>query len=397
VCVPTIEEKEMNMGASKTDGIHDIVRREAMCEGARKLRDTYAITPNVPLYRKEFGFYCLEQWGKEGLSAEISIDEYFSFDQPGVSGFCGLGSCEPAYAPPFEVKLLEERGEQEIEQDYAGRKVLYFKGRRQGFMPEYLDHPVKDRKSWEENCKWRLNPHSPERYADLKERIEIVSQGAREGKIVSQGIIGGYMYLRSLMGPVDVMILLHEQPELIHECMEAWFHLADVLTAKHQEHLTLDEIRIDEDICYNKGLLISPDMIREFLFPYYQQLILNIKSRQIDRLRHLFLNVDTDGDANPIIPMYREIGLDVMAPFEVASGCDVVEIGRKFPWLVISGGIDKRVLAKGKKEIDGHVERILPAMRARGGYIPTCDHGVPEEVSLENYLHYRKRCVELGG
>jgi hypothetical protein len=43
------------------------------------------------------------------------------------------------------------------------------------------------------------------------------------------------------------------------------------------------------------------------------------------------------------------------------------------------------------------VEYILPAMRARGGYIPTCDHGVPEEVSYENYLYYRKRCVELGG
>ena len=42
------------------------------------------------------------------------------------------------------------------------------------------------------------------------------------------------------------------------------------------------------------------------------------------------------------------------------------------------------------------VERILPAMRRRGGYIPHCDHSVPEEVSLENYLHYRKRCIELG-
>jgi len=34
-------------------------------------------------------------------------------------------------------------------------------------------------------------------------------------------------------------------------------------------------------------------------------------------------------------------------------------------------------------------------MRARGGYIPTCDHGVPEEVTLDNYLHFRKRCLEF--
>jgi hypothetical protein len=46
--------------------------------------------------------------------------------------------------------------------------------------------------------------------------------------------------------------------------------------------------------------------------------------------------------------------------------------------------------------IHAMVERILPTMRARGGYIPTCDHGVPAEVPLSNYLHYRKRCLELG-
>ena len=69
----------------------------------------------------------------------------------------------------------------------------------------------------------------------------------------------------------------------------------------------------------------------------------------------------------------------------------------RYPGLVMFGGIDKRVLADSKKAIDAHLERILPPMRERGGYIPTCDHGVPEEVTLDNYLHYRKRCVELGG
>ena len=57
----------------------------------------------------------------------------------------------------------------------------------------------------------------------------------------------------------------------------------------------------------------------------------------------------------------------------------------------VSGGIDKRILAAGKDAIDRELERIMPAMRRRGGYIPTCDHGVPEEVSFENYMHYRER------
>ena len=151
-----------------------------------------------------------------------------------------------------------------------------------------------------------------------------------------------------------------------------------------------------EDICYNHGSLISPDMMKEFILPYYQQLVSNVKARQIDSNRHLYVQIDTDGNCVPVIDVYREaIGMDVMSPFEVASGCDVVAIGRQYPDLAMFGGIDKRVLAKTKADIDEMLERIIPPMRARGGYIPTCDHGVPVEVSFDNYMHYRKRMCEL--
>jgi hypothetical protein len=34
-------------------------------------------------------------------------------------------------------------------------------------------------------------------------------------------------------------------------------------------------------------------------------------------------------------------------------------------------------------------------MLRRGGYVPMCDHGVPDNVSLQNYLYYRRRICEL--
>ncbi|GAF89280.1 unnamed protein product, partial [marine sediment metagenome] len=132
-----------------------------------------------------------------------------------------------------------------------------------------------------------------------------------------------------------------------------------------------------------------------FLFPYYQQLIANIRARQLDRSRHLYVQIDTDGWAGPVIPLYQQIGMDIMSPFEVAAGCDVVALGRQHPDLAMFGGIDKRVLAKGIDAIDRHVDAILPAMQRRGGYIPTCDHGVPAEVSYDNYVHFRRRCREF--
>jgi uroporphyrinogen decarboxylase len=202
------------------------------------------------------------------------------------------------------------------------------------------------------------------------------------------------MYLRSLIGPVDLLFKFHDDPALIHECMRTWLALADRVTALHQETVDFDQVFIAEDICYNKGPLISPGMIREFLFPYYEQLLSAVRGRQRDKARRLHFQVDTDGFADPVVELYRSIGMDAMSPFEVASGCDVVDAGRRWPDLVISGGIDKRVLASGRDAIDRHVDAILPAMKRRGGYVPTCDHGVPAEVPFEDYVHFRKRLIE---
>lgn len=381
---------------NSADGIGWMVPREKMTAGARKLRDTYARVPAAPLYQKEFGYYCLDRWKEQGMPQDVPREVLFHFDPPGNHGLGQLGWCEAAFHPAFEVTVVEDRGEHEVVQDVAGRKVLCFKGRRSGFMPEYIDHPVKDDKTWEQDVAWRLEPAATSRYADLQDRMAKARAFAAEGRMITQGLIGGYMYLRSLIGPEGLLYMVYDNPALVHKCMQAWLKLADAVIARHQQHVTIDEIFFAEDICYNHGSLISPAMMKEFLLPYYQQVIANLKSRQIDRSRHLYVQIDTDGFADPVIPLYREaIGMDVMSPFEVAAGCDVVRAGRQYPDLAIFGGIDKRELAKGKDAIDRMVDAILPVMQQRGGYIPTCDHGVPEEVKYEDYLHYRRRCLEF--
>lgn len=380
----------------KADGIHALVPRNQMTAAARKWRDTYALVPDAPIYQEEFGFLSLEAWKKQGMPQNIPLNQLFHFDPPAVHSLGQLGWCEAGFAPKFEEQLIEDRGATEVVRDFAGRHVLYFKGRRSGFMPEYLVHPIQDRETWERNVKWRLDPATPERYADLDARMAEAGRCAAEGQMICQNLVGGYMYLRSLIGPTEVLYMFYDAPDLIHDCMRVWLALADAVIARHQEYVTLDMVFLAEDICYNHGPLISPDLMREFLFPYYRQLLDNVKSRQIDRSRHLYFKIDTDGNAMPVIPVYKELGMDAMVPFEVASGCDVVAIGRQHPDLVISGGIDKRILAKTKADIDSEVKRILPAMRKRGGYIPTCDHDVPAEVPYENYVHFRRRCLEFG-
>lgn len=373
---------------------------EAFLRSARKMQDFYDLKPGAPIYEKEFGFYTKDKWIADGIlepddgtfDYDVYLRRKFGFDEKVVHTLTGLGGCEAGMDPMFEVKILEDRGEYELVQDYAGRSVLYFKGRRDGFMPTYVDHPVKDMDSWERNIKWRMDPTSPGREKHAKWDIEQALQMRQNGGFVCQLVVGGYMYLRSLIGGEPLLYMFYDDPELIHECMRTWLDLADARMAYYQQFVEYDELLFDEDICYNMGPLISPDMIREFLFPYYQQLIENVKKR--NRGHRIRIQLATDGRIQTVVDLYKSIGFDYFSPCEVASGVNVVELGKKYPDILISGGIDKRIIAQGGDAIKRHLEYIMPAMRARGGYIPTCDHGVPEEVSYENYLLFRKLLKE---
>ena len=370
-----------------------------MSKGVKKYRDFYAMKPDAPVYMTEFGFYVMDKWKAEGhIPKDAGWGEWaemFGWDEGACHNLNCLGWCEAGFNPVFETKVVEEQGDCELAQDYAGRIVKFFKGRRNGFMPEYVDHPVKDMKSWEENCLWRMDPTTPSRLAAQTAAIESAENAVPQGKLIVANLVGGYMYLRSLIGPVELLYAVHDQPELLHACMKTWLELADAYYAQAQKTLNIDEVFLAEDICYNHGLLISPDMVREFLFPYYRQLFANIRARQPDKSAPLKFRLDTDGFSDVAIPLYREVGLDFICPFEVASNCDVVRTAREYPDLLISGGFDKRILAAGKDAIDREVDRILPVMKKRGGYYPTCDHGVPEEVKFEDYLHFRKRLLEF--
>lgn len=363
---------------------------------AQRLRATYRFEPVDHLYRREFYIWeeALAKWKEQGLPDDYQERNLFQFDEPAVvSAGLDLGWCEPPFFPAYEPETLRLDGDHEIIRDRAGRLLKVFPGRRHGFMPEYLKHPVAGWKDWEEEVAPRLDPDTPDRYEHLEGSCATARrQQEQEGWLIHQGAVGGYMYLRALVGPEELLLMFHDEPNLIHAMMERWTELVDQGLERIQSLCELDRFAIGEDICYRSGPLISPAMIREFLLPHYQHVVSRARARQP---RHLYFCVDTDGYAPPVIPLYREAGMDGMMPFEAASGCDVVALGREFPDLVMEGGIDKQVLAEGPEAISAHLETVIPPLVKRGGYVPMCDHGVPDNVPLENYLYYRKRLCEL--
>ena len=156
----------------------------------------------------------------------------------------------------------------------------------------------------------------------------------------------------------------------------------------------LDQVEIDdweiwEDMSDKKGSMISPKMVREFLLPYMRRVADFLKARGVRQI-----HLDTDGDCRSLIPMFMEVGVTGMWPFEQTGKIDLLAIRQQYPTLLMAGGIPKGALACGKEAIDRAIGPVGEMLR-RGGYIPHADHFVPPDVSLANFTYYRSRLNHL--
>jgi len=261
-------------------------------------------------------------------------------------------------------------------------------------MPLFVKSPVESRDEWENTVKPNLNPNTPERWVELDEvKMNKIGLRVKDGTAVfTAHVIGGYMYLRSLCGPENLLYLFYDDPGLLHDMMKVWLNLAITCLTKLQDYIPFFNLYIGEDIAYKTGPLISPEMVEQFLMPYYRELFQTLKSRQKE---FIHIELDSDGNSDILMPLYIENGITALSPCEVAANCDLVAYREKYPQLVMGGGIDKRVLSKGKDEIKREVDRVISSMKDKGGYIPMCDHGVPPDVSFEKYLFYREYITSI--
>mgnify|MGYP000397904872 CR=1 FL=1 len=100
-------------------------------------------------------------------------------------------------------------------------------------------------------------------------------------------------------------------------------------------------------MAYKSGSLVSPSFVKKYMAPHYKRITEFLHSKSID-----IITLDSDGNIWELIPSWLDCGINGVLPNEVAAGMDVVKMREKFGKnLIISGGIDKRVLAKGKKRL----------------------------------------------
>jgi uroporphyrinogen decarboxylase len=262
-------------------------------------------------------------------------------------------------------------------------------------MPDFIDHTLKDRRSWEEHYKWRLDPDTPGR---LPEEFFASLQTFKDRDypvLISCGSVFGTV--RNWLGLENFSYLQADDPALFREIVETHatciaVTLERALTEADKVGVKYDMGHMWEDICYNHGPLVNPRTFREVAVPQIRRIIDVARRHGIE-----LFSVDCDGKVDELILPWREAGIPTMFPVETGDWADPVELRRRFGReLTMMGGIDKRRLAQGPKAIDEMIDHLTPLVE-EGGYLPMPDHRLPPDVSLENYIYYLNRIKKLWG
>jgi hypothetical protein len=346
----------------------------------------------------------LRAWYEQGLPRDVNWMDYL-LHMIGVEPeshkhqYVDLG-VSFRMIPTFEEKILEHKNGHYIVQDWMGAiteisdefDYTYIRTAKDFVTRKWHKFPIQNRDDWDA-MKERYKVDTVGRFPDdFEERCQVVSSPDYD-HVVTFRFNGPFWQLREWLGFENLCIMMIEDPEFIEEMIDFWTDFASQTMSRILQQAAVDCVGICEDMAYKAHSMISPAMTRRFLQPSYNRWVKEIKSKDCP-----IIDMDSDGYIGELIPIWIESGINCCDPIEVAAGNDILEYRRRFGrQMAYRGGIDKRALAKGGQVMRDEIMRIVPPLIEGGGYIPGCDHGVPPDISWNNFVEYTKLLAELTG
>lgn len=289
--------------------------------------------------------------------------------------------------PPFEYQVLAE---DEFTITYINHEGITMRERKDNpysSMPQFIRFPVETREDFRAFWRERMQPDLSKRIGPDWRAQLIAARAQPQPLIIISDRWGGFFGpLRNMLGVQPLCTMFYDDPALIDEMMDANADLTIAIMDQVLDVVTIDAFTMWEDMAYKTAPLLSPTLARRHMLPRYRRVVDFLRGRGVQ-----WIGLDSDGQIDPLMPVWLDAGLNFLYPFEVQSGMDVLAVRKKYGReLRIWGGVDKRVLAQGHAEIDAELARVRPLME-EGGYLPHTDHSVPPDVSFQNYLYFMQR------
>ena len=319
-----------------------------------------------------------ERWWQEGLPAGVSARDYFK-----VNEIVRIGG---DYSMQFPERVVrEERTLREYwDSDGALRQDLHVED---GWTSRWLDFTIKTLDDWQKHS--RRMAFNPSRiHAGT---LETYRRARQEGRFVCYSSHATFHPTWARIGMENLLIQMLTEPALVQTLFAAHAQLViDIFEGLRDLGLTFDGVFLADDLGYNAGPFISPNLYRELVFPHHKRLCDHFAEQGLKTILH------SDGDISLLIPHFIDAGFAGLNPLEVKAGLDLRSLYEQYgDRLFFFGNIDVRALAGTREEIEEEVVGKLSFAREHGRYIYHSDHSVPYSVSFKNYAYAMELIEEL--
>ncbi len=222
------------------------------------------------------------------------------------------------------------------------------------------------------------DPHNPRFFADIEERI------ARHPDRFRVYQVGFSLFERAwtMRGMPNLLTDMLTNPDFAHDLFSAIadYNIAQVRRALEHD---IDAVYFGDDWGQQRGLIMGPEMWREFIKPHLARTYAVVKKAG------KFVYIHSCGDVDELFDDLIEVGLDCFNPFqpEVMDTAALLEQYRGR--LAFHGGLStQKVLPYcTPDEVRAETRRLL-AMGAAGDFILAPAHAVEGDVPLENMLAF---------
>ncbi len=321
-----------------------------------------AFTPSLmEVYRRETG-------------ADVDPDEYFDFDTRSVD-------LNPTRRPADFARFFAEPLPSNVSFDEWGCGSV--PGSIEHFV-EYKFHPLQSASIPDDVRSFAWPDVTAEyRYDGLTERV---AEYHRRGYAVTGELYQTIFERAWLMrGMEQLLIDFLASPEIGHAICQCIADLR-IEQARRLTALGVDVLRLVDDVCTQKGLLMSLAAYRTFLKEPTRAIIRAAKEINPD----LLVFMHCDGRVGDMIEEYVDIGVDILNPVQPECN-DFAEIARRSAGrLAFWGGIGTQSTMPfgSPADVAAAVARAKQTLGPDGGLLVAPTHILEPEVPWENVLAF---------
>ena len=209
------------------------------------------------------------------------------------------------------------------------------------------------------------------------------------------GVVGQYGDIFTMtwemMGFETFSIALFENPEIIKKLNDKVGNLVLSMFEYFAQNEHVDALFYSDDIAFTNGLLVSPEVLREYFFPWLKAIGDLAKKYDKPLIYH------TDGILYDVFDEIINCGVDAIHPIE-PKAMKILDVKERYgDKLCLIGHVDVDLLARGtKEEVRKKVEENILYAAHNGGYCVGSGNSIPDYVKLENYLAMLNAAKEFG-